>query len=215
VVGFPCLLAIIAITFLLGSLPSGVIVGKAFYHTDIRQQGSGNIGTTNAMRAMGKAGGSAVFVMDFLKGLLAGFVGVWLFDAMAGSGAFGVEECKAFAFIGCALGHIFSPWLGFRGGKGIAVSVGCLFVTFGPAGALLELGVFIVLVLVTRYVSVGSIAAAVLCMPLSACCFWGHPLAVAVCWIVALAVIWAHRENISRLRNGCENRIGDKGKSAA
>lgn len=214
-VGFPCLLVILATTFLLGSMPSGVIIGKVFYHTDIRQQGSGNIGTTNAIRTMGKAGGVTVFVMDFLKGLLAGFLGVWLFSAMAGTGSFGVEECKACAFIGCAFGHIFSPWLGFHGGKGIAVSVGCLFVTFGPVGALLELGVFIILVLVTRYVSVGSIAAAVVCFPLSTYYFWGHLLAIAVCWLVALAVVWAHRGNIVRLRNGCENRIGDKKRSAA
>ena len=185
-VGFGCLLAILVVTFLLGSIPNGLIIGRVFYHTDIRQQGSGNIGTTNAIRAMGKAGGFTVFALDFAKGVLSGFLGVWLFNAMAGSdGAFGVEACKALAFFGCAYGHIFSPWLGFHGGKGIAVSVGCLFVTFGPVGALIELGLFIVLVVVTRYVSVGSIAAAVICPFLSLWIFRGHPLAILLCTIVA------------------------------
>ena len=212
-VGFTCLLAILAITFLMGSLPSGIIIGKVFYHTDIREQGSGNIGTTNAIRAMGKAGGFTVFAMDFAKGVLSGLVGVWLFGAMATtSGTFGIEVCKAVALLGCAYGHIFSPWLHFHGGKGIAVSVGCLFVTFGPVGALIELAVFIVLVVATRYVSVGSIAAAVICPFLALFFFWGHPLAILLCTVVALTVIWAHRQNIERLRTGNENRIGDKKK---
>lgn len=213
--GFPLLLVIIALSFLLGSLPSGVIIGRVFYHTDIRAQGSGNIGTTNAIRAMGKAGGFTVFALDFGKGLLSGFLAVLIVNAFAPGGAqapFGMPEAKAAAFLGCAFGHIFSPWLGFHGGKGIAVSVGCLFVTFGPIGALAELALFIVLVVATKYVSVGSIAAAVACFPLSTAIFWGHPLAIGFCWAVAVVVIWAHRENIGRLRTGNENRIGSKKK---
>ena len=212
-VGIGCLLAILAISFLLGSMPSGLIIGRLFYHVDIREQGSGNIGTTNAIRAMGKAGGFTVFAMDFAKGVISGLLGVWLFGLMAGEdGSFGVEACKAVAFLGCAFGHIFSPWLGFHGGKGIAVSVGCLFVTFGPVGALIELALFIVLVVATKYVSVGSIAAAVLCPFMSLWIFWGHPLPIAICVIVGATVVWAHRENIGRLRAGNENRIGDKKK---
>ena len=212
-VGIVCLLIILAVSFLLGSMPSGLIIGRVFYHTDIREQGSGNIGTTNAIRAMGKAGGYTVFVMDFAKGVVSGLLGVLLFNVMAQQGGlFGVEECKAVAFLGCAYGHIFSPWLGFHGGKGIAVSVGCLFVTFGPVGALIELALFIVLVIATRYVSVGSIAAAILCPFLSLWIFWGHPLSIAICTLVGATVVWAHRENIGRLRAGNENRIGDKKK---
>lgn len=208
-VGIGCIAAILAIAFLFGSMPSGVIIGKVFYHTDIRQQGSGNIGTTNAIRAMGKRGGYTVFVMDFAKGVLSGLAAIWLFDVMATpDGTFGIEICKSVAFLGCAYGHIFSPWLGFRGGKGIAVSVGCLFVTFGPIAALIELGLFIVLVAMTRYVSVGSIAAALLCPFLAAFIFWGHPAAILICAIVGITVAWAHRSNIARLRAGTENRIG-------
>lgn len=213
--GFPLFAAVLALSFLLGSFPSGVVIGRVFYHTDIRKQGSGNIGTTNAIRAMGKAGGFAVFALDFGKGLLSGALAVVLVNAFGHPGAalpFSLPEAKAAAFLGCAYGHIFSPWLKFHGGKGIAVSVGCLFVTFGPLATLVELASFIVLVVVTRYVSAGSIAAAVLCFPLSFYLFWGHPLAVLCCCIVAATVIWAHRENIGRLRAGCENRIGDKKK---
>ncbi len=213
--GFPLFLVILVISFLLGSIPSGVVIGRVFYHTDIRKQGSGNIGTTNAIRAMGKVGGYTVFIMDFGKGLLSGLIAVALVNAFGQDSTtlpFSMPEAKAIAFLGCGFGHIFSPWLGFHGGKGIAVSVGCLFVTFGPVGALLELALFIVLVIVTKYVSVGSIAAAVACIPLSFYYFWGHPLAILCCCIIAVTVIWAHRENISRLRAGNENRIGSKKK---
>lgn len=205
-------LVILVVCFLLGSFPSGVVIGKVFYHTDIRKQGSGNIGTTNAIRALGKKGGYAVFILDFGKGLLSGFVGVWLYGLFSGDAQamFTLADGMCFSFLGCGMGHIFSPWLGFKGGKGIAVCVGCLFVVFGFIGAWIELGIFIVLVIATRYVSVGSIAAAVLCPFLALHYFWGDWLAVVMCLIMALTVIWAHRENISRLRSGTERRIGDK-----
>ena len=130
-----------AVSFLLGSIPWGVIVSKLAYHKDIRDEGSGNIGTTNAFRAMGKAGGALVFVLDFGKGLLSGWLAFWFWAPLAGwaeidyslagatlpatveglpvdAGALAL----ALAFAGCTLGHIFSPWLKFKGGKGIAVA---------------------------------------------------------------------------------------------
>ena len=121
-----------------------------FYHTDIREHGSGNIGTTNAMRTMGKVGGSAVFVLDFGKGIVSGLIAAAA-AAMFGGGmslsghVIGYDDFVTVAFLGCVWGHIFSPWLGFKGGKGIAVAVGCLFVTFGWQGACLELAIFAVL----------------------------------------------------------------------
>jgi len=118
----------------------------------------------------------------------------------------------AVAFLGCVWGHIFCPWLGFKGGKGIAVAVGCLFVTFGWIGACLELLIFIVLVATTKRVSVGSIAAAAACPFFALYFFWGDWLAWLFCTVAGLTVVWAHRENIKRLRAGTESRIGDKGK---
>lgn len=204
---------ILVISFLLGSIPNGELIGRAFFSKDIRQSGSGNIGTTNAMRALGKAGGTAVFVLDFGKGVVASLIALWLCSAnvvMPGSAAatFTVQECMAASFLGAALGHIFCPWLHFHGGKGIAVSVGCLFVVFGPVGALIELASFVVVVAATKYVSAGSLTAAFVCPPLSLWIFWGDWPAVVMCCVVAFTVIWAHRENIGRLRSGTERRIG-------
>ena len=227
--------------FLLGSIPFGLIISKVFYHTDIREHGSGNIGTTNAIRTMGKVGGYSVFVLDFGKGLLSGFLGIWigqLFFSLHGYGAVAGEltailapfrlgpvgdpaelatqfsqVLRAVSVLGCTWGHIFSPWLKFKGGKGIAVAVGCLFVTYGVVGACLELAIFIVLVVATRYVSVGSIAAALACPFFSLYFFWGDWLAVALCSLAGLTVVWAHRENIKRLLSGTENRIGSKKKA--
>ncbi len=237
------ILALFAVCFLLGSIPWGVIISKVFFKTDIRKHGSGNIGTTNAMRSLGKVGGASVFVLDFLKGLASGALGLavaaflvtenpvtnlpWITplmtfvmgDKMLAMDLSTIETasqiCLSVSFLACVWGHIFSPWLGFKGGKGIAVAVGCLFMTFGFVGAWLELAIFIVLVLVTRYVSVGSIAAAAACPFFALYYFWGNGFAVVLCTLAALTVIWAHRENIARLRAGTESRIGDKKKQKA
>lgn len=212
--------ALFVAAFLLGSIPFGLIISKVFYHTDLREHGSGNIGTTNAIRTMGKVGGYSVFVLDFGKGLLSGVL-AWAFSTnfLPGGGLepgalFSYDTMLAVAFLGCTWGHIFSPWLGFKGGKGIAVAVGCLFVTFGVVGACLELAIFIVLVIVTKRVSIGSIAAAAACPFFALYYFWGDWLAVVLCAIAGLTVVWAHRENIKRLRAGTESKIGDKKKKA-
>lgn len=203
--------AIFVIAFLLGSVPWGLVISKVFYGKDLREVGSGNIGTTNAIRAMGKVGGYAVFVLDFGKGLLSGFIGLWIAQA-AGFDQALVGVATAVAFLGCVWGHVFSPWLGFKGGKGIAVAIGCLFVTFGSIPSLLEIAIFAVLVIATRYVSVGSIAAALACPFFALWVFWGNWPAWALCTIAGLTVFWAHRGNLARLRAGNENRIGSKKK---
>lgn len=218
------------VSFLLGSIPWGVIISKLAFHKDLRDEGSGNIGTTNAMRTLGKAGGAVVFVLDFGKGLLSGWLAAAVFApaafqgaaAMIGTehpelsmwppaGAFDVAAlAMALAFAGCTLGHIFSPWLKFHGGKGIAVAAACLFFVYGPAGFLIEIAVFALCVLATRYVSVGSIAAAAVCPLLGLYFYWDSWVAWLIITATALVVIWAHRANIARLRAGTENRIGAK-----
>ncbi len=140
------------VSFLLGSIPWGVIISKLAFKKDLRDEGSGNIGTTNAMRTLGKAGGAAVFALDFGKGLLSGWLAAYVFapavagvpmDIAAADGELllGISSnptlnpvalCMALAFAGCALGHIFSPWLKFHGGKGIAVAAACLLFVYGP-----------------------------------------------------------------------------------
>lgn len=239
------LLILFVVTFLLGSVPWGVVISRLVYHKDLRDEGSGNIGTTNAMRSLGKAGGAAVFVLDFGKGLVSGLLATVCACFLLGSrGLTGIDagdplivpllcatgfdkvdalgsaahvaRCAslAVAFAGCTLGHIFSPWLGWHGGKGIAVAVGALFFVFGPVGALLEIALFAVIVLTTRYVSAGSVAAALACPLLALYYYWGDWLCWGVITAVALVVVWAHRGNIDRLRHGTERRIGDKKKAA-
>ena len=201
------IVAIVVIAFLLGSVPWGLVISKLFFHKDLREEGSGNIGTTNAIRSMGKVGGYAVFVLDFGKGVLSGLIALWLAQRFGLDSAWH-DIAVAAAFFGCVWGHIFCPWLGFKGGKGIAVAVGCLFVTFGPVGALLELAIFIVLVAVTKYVSVGSMAAALACPFFALYFFWGNWPAWLLCTITGLTVFWAHRGNLARLRAGEERRLG-------
>ena len=201
------LLGVFIVSFLLGSVPWGLVISKVFYGKDLREEGSGNIGTTNAIRSMGKVGGYAVFVLDFGKGLLSGFIGSWIAQAASFDPAMtGIS--LALAFLGCTWGHIFSPWLKFKGGKGIAVAVGCLFVTFGPLGAIIELVIFAVLVFSTKYVSVGSMAAALACPLLALWFFWGNWPAWALCAITGFTVFWAHRGNLARLRAGEERKLG-------
>ena len=201
------------IAFFLGSIPGGILIGKIFYRTDIREVGSGNIGTTNAIRALGKVGGYGVFVIDFTKGLLSGLIAGYLASiALGGQAAansgLNIADFLALAFAFCVWGHIFCPWLNFKGGKGIAVAVGCLFATFGPIGAILELASFGIVVVLSKYVSAGSIVAAALCPFFALYYFWGDWLAVILCTAGALTVLWAHRGNIQRLLSGTERKLG-------
>lgn len=197
--------------FLLGSIPWGVVISRLFFRTDVRNHGSGNIGTTNSFRALGKTGGIAVFVLDFGKGLLSGFIALWVTGALLGQSVIDNETARAIdalAFLACIWGHIFSPWLGFRGGKGIAVAIGCMFPVFGPLASLGEIAIFALCVIITRQVSVGSLAAAVACPFVALYVFWGNWLAWIAVALAVATVIWAHRGNIQRLREGGESRIG-------
>ena len=200
-------------SFLLGSIPWGLVISKCFYKRDLREVGSGNIGTTNAIRAMGKVGGYAVFLLDFGKGLLSGAIALSVAGAFA-VGPYSAQILTALSFLACIAGHMFTPWLKGKGGKGVAVGVGCMFIAFGPLIAVLELALFAVLVAVTKYVSVGSIAAAC-CVPLFAIwAFWGNLPAWLICAAAGALVVWAHRGNIERLRTGTESRIGTKNREA-
>lgn len=204
------------VCFLLGSIPWGLIISTVFFHKDIRKEGSGNIGTTNAMRTMGKAGGAAVFVLDFGKGLLAGFLPLaacWFFvpgGGLSPESPLSYATYQGIGFLGCVWGHIFSPWLKFKGGKGIAVAAACLWFVFGPVGFFIEIAAFALGIAITRCVSVGSIAAAAICPLLALYFYWGQWVPWLIIAATACVVIWAHRANIARLRAGTENKIGSK-----
>ena len=212
------LLILFIVCFLLGSIPWGVVISRVFYHTDVRDHGSGNIGATNSLRTLGKAGGAAVFLLDFGKGVAAGLVAWWACHGMGvAHPAYPlpleqpvVQIIYALAFLACVWGHVFSPWLRFKGGKGIAVAVGCEFIVFGLWPTLLEIAIFALVVAISRRVSAGSLAAAVACPFIALYLYWGNWLAWLFFLLAAVTVIWAHRQNIKRLMAGTESTLSLK-----
>lgn len=193
--------------YLIGTISTGYIVGK-FRHMDIRDYGSGNAGTTNAFRTMGRAAGVITFIGDFLKA----YVPIILIRCLV----FKDLEYRTLLEIvygfGCVIGHNYPVWLGFKGGKGIAVTGG-VFVALDPW--ILPPGVIIFagLILLTKYVSVGSLAIATLFPIWIAVRKYGEPyyiaiVIVAVCYTIS--AFYRHKANIVRLKNGTENKIGQR-----
>jgi acyl phosphate:glycerol-3-phosphate acyltransferase len=192
--------------FLAGSIPFGLLVARA-HGIDIRRHGSGNIGATNVYRVIGKGYGVLVFTLDFLKGLLPVLVAVRL----APGAAVGESLPVIATALAAIIGHNHPPWLGFKGGKGIATSAGALLALF-PLALIIGLLVWMMLVRITGYVSVGSMGAA-LAIPLAVAgegflSSQGHrPAHLAFALAVAALAIWRHRSNIRNLRAGTEHRI--------
>jgi glycerol-3-phosphate acyltransferase PlsY len=195
--------AFLALSYLVGATPTSFWVGRVFHGIDLREHGSGNLGATNAYRVLGLRSALPVVLVDVVKGL----VPVWIFADLAGVG-FG----WTFAFgVAAILGHMFSVWVGFKGGKGMATSAGAL-VGLAPWAVLAGFVVWSVLTFATGYVSVGSIGAAFALPFLIA--FTPHEGGTALVWLsgaLATFVIWAHRANIRRLRVGEESRFGRRG----
>lgn len=206
--------------YLLGSIPFGYLAAKA-KGIDIRTVGSGNIGATNAMRVLGKPIGLTVLVLDAVKGFLA--VGLiapavynWLaphftLDSVGNIGHLARFEIRLCVLAGvfAVLGHNYTCWLKFKGGKGIATTAG-VYLALAPWAVLVALVVFILAVLITKYVSVGSIASAV-ALPATVWILPPHNLLLG-CVTTALGVlaIYKHKSNIKRLMAGTENRLGQK-----
>jgi len=188
--------------YFLGSIPVGWIVARLFFKTDIRSKGSGNIGATNALRQFGTAVGLIVLLLDMSKGIIA----VLLAKSIYGSGTMMVVICGLLAI----LGHVFPIWLKFKGGKGVATAAG-VFIALTPISLLIALLVFIVVVAITRYVSLGSIMAALSLLAVNVISIFRQPhkdyaLLILVVLIVAM-IIYKHKENIARLIRGNENKI--------
>ncbi len=203
-----CLL-IIAVAYLLGSVPSGYVLVRLFLHQDIRQTGSGNIGATNVLRSGGKGLAAATFLMDMLKGCAAVWLGGLLGCLLAPAAA--PDNMQALAALVAVLGHIFPVWLGFKGGKGVATGFG-VFLVAAPWAALAAISVFIVVLALSRYVSLASILGAA-SFPVFA--WWlSHgdrpAFFIAVQVAVALLLIAKHHQNIRRLLTGTESRFGAK-----
>jgi glycerol-3-phosphate acyltransferase PlsY len=207
---FASLLTAVA-AYLLGSVPAGYLLVRIFRHQDIRKAGSGNIGATNVLRFGGKGLGAATFLLDVLKGSSAVALGGLLGSLLVHSAT--PANMKALAALFAVLGHIFPVWLGFRGGKGVATGFG-VFLVAAPWAALAAISVFALVLVLSRYVSVASILGAA-SFPLFAWLFNRMqdgadrpPFFIAVQVAVALLIIAKHHQNIRRLIDGTESRIG-------
>jgi glycerol-3-phosphate acyltransferase PlsY len=196
---------VVAIAYVLGSTPSGYFAGKA-RGIDVRTMGSGNIGATNVFRLLGKTAGIAVLAADALKGFVAArFVPLLALQLFAASGS-RREHLALAAGVGAILGHNYTCWLRFKGGKGIATSAGVVL-AWAPEACITAIAVWGLVLAVTRYVSVASIAAALVLPP--AVWYWnGSPTMTLVMSALSLLAIFKHRGNIQRLFKGTENRIG-------
>ncbi len=202
-------LVIIAAAYLLGSIPTGYLVGRA-KGIDIRKTGSGNIGATNAFRILGKVAGAFVLLVDGLKGWVAVKAAASLILAACVSDpSAGAREAAALlAAFAAVLGHNYTCWLGFKGGKGIATSAGVLL-GLVPGALLIVLCVWIIVFVLWRYVSLASIAAAAVLPFAVRLTGYSWTLVVVTALMAALA-IYKHQANIDRLLKGTENRIGGK-----
>jgi len=198
---------IAALAFLFGSIPTGYLLVRLFRKQDIRSMGSGNIGATNVLRAGGKGLGAATFLLDVLKGSSAVWLGAWLAGILLP--AMPYRDAQALAALAAVLGHMFTPWLAFKGGKGVATGFG-VFLVAAPWAALAAITVFALILAVTRYVSLASIIGSA-SFPVFAWLFTrGERPAffIAVQCAVALLIIIKHHQNVRRLAAGTESRFG-------
>lgn len=184
------------ISYVLGSIPFGLILGKGIWRTDLRHHGSGNIGATNAWRILGKKAGITIFLCDFLKGLVAVGIAQHLSDSAI---------VAVLAAIFALVGHSFSFFMQFKGGKGVATGLGVL-VMLMPTVSLIAFVLWSIIVYVTRYVSLGSCVAALAVAILGIA--MDYPLPYAIFGVLAaILIVVRHRSNIGRLLNGTENKI--------
>lgn len=191
----------IIIGYLIGSIPWALIIGKTFYNVDIRTKGSGNLGGTNAGRVLGKKVGVIVILLDALKA----FIVMVICNAIS-------PECSRYAGLAVCIGHCFPVFANFKGGKGVACSMGyvlgiALFITHDFIFTFLyPVLVFIIVLCLTKYMSVASMSGLVMATIMGFLTYKDNGLAWLVC-ILTLFVIFMHRANIIRLINGNENKV--------
>jgi len=181
-------------SYLLGSLMPGFWIGKLFYHKDIRDEGSGNVGTTNSFRVLGTAAGIVTLVLDLLKGTAAGLLPL-LFNSNINPMLVGV---------GAIIGHTFSIWIKFKGGKAVATSAGVLL-AYNPYFFILAISVFILVLLLTSMVSMSAMISFSFAVLISL--FYHDLILTIVTIILTVFVFYRHRSNIARIKNGTESTV--------
>ncbi len=199
----------LALAYLLGSIPFGYLLVRAFRKQDIRSIGSGNIGATNVLRSGAKGLGIATLLLDCLKGVCAVLL-AFQFARLATLSRSDAFDLAAAAAIAATLGHVFPVWLAFRGGKGVATALG-VFLVLSPRTVGCALLLFFLVLLLTRYVSLSSILAAA-SIPALATLFVAarSPWAIASFLLIPLLVVAKHHANIRRLLAGTESRFGSR-----
>lgn len=206
------------IGYAFGNVTFGFLIGK-IKHIDIRKKGSGNIGTTNTLRILGPAAGAFTLLFDCLKAVIAAYLAMAIMRAAGIPGEF-LNAVKAWAAFGAVIGHVFPVLLHFKGGKGVATGLGFL-IAVCPLSLFASLGSFILFVIITQYVSAGSIVAAV-SLPTQAIIFriigiepykgrYGTEIMILTSLVGILALI-RHHANINRLIHHCENKLSFKKK---
>ena len=205
------LIITLVLAYLLGSIATAVWVGKIFHNIDVREHGSGNAGATNVIRVLGWGTGIPVLLLDVLKGWCAAMLPV--FFNLAGERTALLTDLQIAAGVSAVLGHIFPVFAGFRGGKGVATICGVML-AIEPAVTLSCLGVFLIVLFISSYVSLASMSAGV-AFPILLILIFGTPSVVLKVFsvIVAAALLFTHRKNIKRLLRGEESKFIRKGKS--
>jgi len=201
-------LIIVVVSYLLGSIPFGYLFVRIFRGQDVRQTGSGNIGATNVARTGSKGLAIATLLLDALKGYAAVRFAFWLAESSNLADSQTIFLLAALAAFCAIVGHMFTAWLGFKGGKGVATAVGA-FAALAPRAIVVALVLFVIVVAITRYISLGSMVAAA-AFPLLV--KWLNPTdrtTVPILLLIAassLLIIIRHKDNIQRLLAGTENR---------
>ncbi len=203
------LLLTLILSYLLGSIATAVWTGKIFHGIDVREHGSGNAGATNVIRVLGWKTGIPVLLIDVLKGWVATMLSV--FFNLAGEGTALLTNYQILAGVAVVIGHIFPVFAGFRGGKGVATIFGVLL-AIHPLLTISCFGIFLCVMLITGYVSLSSMSAGV-AFPILLFLFFDTPSVFFKIFsiIVAIALIFTHRNNISRLLKGEETKLFKKG----
>lgn len=196
------LISVAAAAYLLGCVNGAIASSHLFYRDDVRRHGSGNAGLTNFYRIYGAKCAAAVIAFDMLKAAAAVWLGEAVLDTLLGWGSAG----EYYAALFCVIGHMFPIFYGFKGGKGILCS-GTLLLLLDWRIAAVGWGLFLILWLTTRYVSLGSVTGAVSFPITTAIFYWGSWAVVALSVLIAGLVVWAHRANIGRLLRGTESKF--------
>ena len=192
-------LVLVAVAYLLGSIPFGVVIARAQGGVDLRRVGSGNIGATNVLRAVGKGAAALTLLADIGKGALSVALGRWLGVAAP------VLATIALAAVG---GHLFPVFARFRGGKGVATTLGVVLVAMPVVGSLLIL-IWLAVATLSRYSSLASLTASV-ALPILTWVLDGRPAMLPLSGVLLALVVFRHRENIARLLAGTEGKIGQR-----